>query len=62
MSRASTVETQNREMLQTAVADRKLTDAQVRVMLMRALDELNTSQMERVLQLSMQMGLDEFYL
>lgn len=62
MSRASTVETQNREMLQTAVADRKLTDAQVRVMLMRALDQMSTFQMEQMLQESMQMGLDEFYL
>lgn len=62
MSRASTVETQNREMLQTAVADRKLSDAQVCVMLMRALDQMSTFQMEQMLQESLQMGLDEFYL
>lgn len=62
MSKASTVETQNREMLQAAVADRKLGSAQVRVMLMRALDQMTTYQMEQMLQESMQMSLDEFYL
>lgn len=62
MSLASTLETQNREMLQTAVADRKLTDAQVRLMLMRALDNMNRFEMEVMLQSSLDMGLDEFYL
>ena len=61
MSRASTVETENREMLQTAVADRKLSDAQVRVMLMRALDGMSTYQMNEMVKVSLDMTLDEFY-
>lgn len=56
MSKASTVQDQNRNMLVAAVADRKLTDAQVRLMLMRALDNMTTFEMEQMCEASLQMS------
>ena len=59
MSKASTVQDQNRAMLVAAVADRKLSDAQVRVLLMRALDNMTTFEMEQMTTTALDMTLED---
>ena len=59
MSKASTTQDQNRNMLVAAVADRKLSDAQVRVLLMRALDHMTTFEMEQMTTSALDMSLDD---
>lgn len=60
MSKASAVEIQNRNMLQTAVADRKLSEAQIRAMLFSALYQMSTFEMEQMLLDSLHISLEEF--
>lgn len=60
MSQASTLQNQNRTMLQDAVALRKLNDAQVRVLLMRALDNMTTYEMADMVQQALNLSLDSF--
>ena len=59
MSKAYTVQEQNRNMLIDLVADRKLPYSEVRVLLMKALEDMTTFQMEQLVQSGLRMSLRE---